>query len=145
MASCSSSVTCLKLENSWKTSSSMSLWKMCFWMPSSFQMWSGWPLRSSWTHISPVRREVWYGMGSAHMVEDRTVSAMNLKTFNSSSPICWFWIRVMWKRWSETSSSISVSSLDLSAVLGLSTTYRTNHMYGTIIRVPYCTSSYLVI
>ena len=116
MASCSSSMTCLELEDSWETSSSMSLQKMCFWMPSSLQMQSGWPLRSSWTHILPVRRKVWYGMGSVCMVEDGTVSAMNLKTFNSSSPICWFWIRAMWKRWSEMSSSISVSSLDLSAV-----------------------------
>ena len=30
-------------------------------------------------------------------------------------------------------------------LLGLSTVYRTNHMYGTVIRVPYCTGGYLVI
>ena len=29
--------------------------------------------------------------------------------------------------------------------LGLSTVYRTNRMYGTVIRVPYCTGGYLVI
>lgn len=61
MASCSSKVIYFKLPCPMWCNTKINSLKTYLCTPSSVRMHLGWPWRSSWTHASPDRIDVWYG------------------------------------------------------------------------------------
>ena len=95
MASCSSNNTpwecCTPIVWRYETKK----WKTCLCTPSSHQMRSGWPCRSSMTQLAPERADVWYGILLYRCVVNDTTAAMVALRIRPAickmNPCLWAW------------------------------------------------------